>query len=367
MKTADEKFMERALRLAGRGWWRVSPNPMVGAVIVKEGRIIGEGYHHAYGKEHAEVVALNNATASPAGACLYVTLEPCCHHGKTPPCTSAIIQSGIKRVVIASHDPNPLISGKGISILEAAGIQTTVGVLIEEARRCNASFFKFMEKGLPFVTLKIAQSLDGKIATKSGDSFWITSLASRRHAHRLRSANDAILVGIGTVKSDDPLLTCRLVKGRNPLRVVLDSRLTISEDAKVLKGDAKTLLLVTRQGANEQKMAVLRTCGAEVLELPAVSSGIDLGCLLRELGNRGVSSVLVEGGSSIATSFLQGGFVDKIALFVAPKIIGDGIPIFGDLGVSKITESIGIDWLTQRRFGRDLFFEGLPLQRHNEA
>lgn len=339
---SDDTFMNRALHLArkGRGW--VSPNPMVGCVIVKDGRIIGEGYHRRFGEGHAEVNAIESATESLAGAIFYVTLEPCSHYGKTPPCVDRIIETGAARVVIGTADPNPLVSGRGIEKLQEHGIEIKVGVLEEECRDLNEVFFKFMSTGAPFVTVKYAQTLDGRIATATGHSKWISSEASRQYAHELRSIHDAIMVGKGTVINDDPDLTVRLVKGRNPTRVVVDSTLQIPEDARVLRNQEKahTIIATTSRGAPEKNDRLTRK-GIEVLITDTGEDGrVDLQKLLVELGRRNISSVLVEGGSEIITSLIAARIPDRLIAIMAPKIAGSGIEAIGDLGIAKMDDSI---------------------------
>lgn len=344
MKGTDEKFMRRALRLARRGMGRVSPNPMVGAVIVKGGKITGEGWHGTYGGNHAEVEALNNVKTgknkSPLvkGSTLYVTLEPCSHFGKTPPCADRILEAGISRVVVGTKDPNPLVAGKGIRKLKARGVEIEVGILEKECRELNEKFFKFMLHSTPFVTLKIAQTLDGRIAASSGDSRWISSLASRKLAHTERGLHDAVMVGIGTVVQDDPELTVRLIRGRNPLRIVVDSKLRIPLDSRVLKDQegAPTIIACCRD-YKHNKFEQLRKMGIEVI--PAGREKVDLRKLLALLTKRNISSVLVEGGSGLYTSFLKENLADRILAIIAPVITGKGVEAFGDLGIDIIRDA----------------------------
>ena len=268
----DKDYMQMALKLAAKGKGYASPNPMVGAVLVKDGQIIGQGYHQCCGQNHAEVNAIENATETVAGSTLYVTLEPCCHHGKTPPCTDRIIKQGIARVVIGTTDANPKVSCRGVSLLQAAGIEVSTGVLESQCRKLNEVFFHFMETGLPFVTLKYAQTLDGRIATAQGQSQWISSPASLKFVHRLRARHDAILVGIGTVLQDDPELTVRLVRGRNPVRVVVDSQLRIPLTSKLISSasNTQTLIATTRRPADTRARdlaALARECDAMRLAL----------------------------------------------------------------------------------------------------
>ena len=354
-KGEDAYFMKLALRLARRGAGWVSPNPMVGAVLVKDGRVISTGYHRRYGGDHAEVDAIKRSKGPLKGATLYVNLEPCCHWGKTPPCTEAILRAGIEEVVVANLDPNPLVAGKGIEILRSHGIKVRVGVLEEEGRLLNRAYFKHYEEGLPLVTAKWAQSLDGRIATTTGDSKWISSEGSRRYAHRLRSLHDAVLVGIGTVLRDDPELTVRLVKGKNPLRVILDSRLSIPLEAKALKGEAKTLLATTEK-ASPEKEAILRQKGIEVIRIGC--ERVDLFGLLKALAERKVLSVLVEGGREVLTEFFKKGFIDRVMVFVSPKIIGQGVEAIGDLGIREVGRAIELKSVRTLRIGQDLLLEG---------
>ena len=356
----DEDYMKLALRLARRGVGKTSPNPMVGAVIVRNGRIIGQGYHRRYGGNHAEINAIRDAGQDIDGATLYVTLEPCCHHGKkTPPCLDALLEYNLKRVVIGTKDPNPSVNGRSIAILEQKGIETKVGVLGEECYRLNEAFFKYIQTGVPFVTLKCAQTLDGKIATSTGDSKWISSEPSLKLAHRLRSYHDAVLVGVGTVLADDPELTVRFVRGKNPLRIVTDSRLRIPLSAKVLKEQesACTIIATTAQ-ADMGKLASLRQMGIEITVVDEDSEGkVDLRKLLEQLGRRNISSVLVEGGGTIITSMVRQGLEDKMVVIVAPKVMGEGIEAIGDLGILTVDGALRLSFDRTYRSGEDLIIE----------
>lgn len=357
---SDEEYMKLALRLARRGLGKTSPNPMVGAVVVKGDRIIGKGYHHYFGGDHAEIDAFKDSKESLAGATLYVTLEPCCHRGegkKTPPCTNAIIRERIGRVVIGTLDPNPRVCGNGIKHLNEHGIETKIGVLEAECRALNEAHFQFMSTGIPFVTLKFAQTLDGRIATATGDSKWISGEKFRRLAHRLRSIHDAVLVGIDTVLADDPELTVRLVKGRNPARVILDSRLRIPLKAKVLTSGAPTII-ATASGADETKQSRLRDIGAEVLVVAADENGdVDLRELLKMLAERNISSVLVEGGSGVITSFLRRKLVDKMVVALAPRVMGKGAEAVGDLNIKEVNQTLKLDFTKVYRLGGDVVIE----------
>ncbi|MEN6321544.1 MAG: bifunctional diaminohydroxyphosphoribosylaminopyrimidine deaminase/5-amino-6-(5-phosphoribosylamino)uracil reductase RibD [Syntrophaceae bacterium] len=356
----DEFYMKRALRLARRGESWASPNPMVGSVIVKEGRIIGEGYHQIFGGNHAEINAIDCASESIEGATVYVSLEPCTHYGKTPPCCECLITQKPARVVIGTADPNPLVSGQGIDSLKRHGIETTVGVLKEECLQLNERFFKFMKTGIPFITLKFAQTIDGRIATASGHSRWISSARSLRLAHRLRSSHDAVLVGVNTLIQDNPELTVRLVRGRNPLRVIVDSSLRIPMDAQVLMNqNAAQTIVATTAKADPEKLAQLKGIGIETLMIgDDTNHRVDLKKLFIELGKRNISSVLIEGGSAIITSTLKSKLPDRIVVVIAPKIVGKGIDAVGDLNIHTMDESMRLTYGKIRRLGNDLIIDG---------
>lgn len=355
----DEFYMQRALSLARRGAGQVSPNPMVGTVIVRNHRIIGEGYHRKFGGNHAEIDAIEKASSPLKGATFYVSLEPCSHYGKTPPCVKKVIEARPARVVIGTVDPNPLVSGKGIRALREAGIETKVGILEEACRALNETFFHFVRTKRPFVTLKFAQTIDGRIAAATGHSQWISSPRSLRLAHRERSLHDAVLVGVGTVLKDDPQLTVRLVRGRNPLRVVVDSSLSIPLKAKLLQDQqqAKTLLAAAA-GDDGKKKARLEAMGVEVLPSAVNRKGfVDLGRLLDDLGKRGISSLLVEGGSAVITSFLRESLADRLICIVAPKILGKGIEAVGDLKIRSVDQSIRLSCRRVFRSGDDVVID----------
>jgi len=357
--SVDEKYMRQALRLARRGLGKTSPNPMVGAVIVKGGRVIGEGYHRYFGGNHAEVDAINNAAEDVSGSTMYVTLEPCCHYGKTPPCVEAIIRSNIGKVVIGTLDPYPEMRGKSLKILKQHGIETRVGVLEEECRVLNEVYLKYTTTGVPFVTVKFAQTLDGRIATATGVSRWISSPESRKLAHRLRTHHDTILVGVGTVLADDPELTVRLVRGRNPTRIILDSKLRVPLDARVL-ADQETArtLVATTPAADKEKLSTLRRMGIEVLKVPPDTQGrVDVSQLLKTLAQRQISSVLVEGGAETITSFLRLGPADKLVVFIAPKILGKGTDSVGELNITDISKTLKLSLERVYRSGEDIVVE----------
>jgi diaminohydroxyphosphoribosylaminopyrimidine deaminase/5-amino-6-(5-phosphoribosylamino)uracil reductase len=355
----DEQFMKLALKLAAKGRGYASPNPMVGAVIVKKGRIIGQGWHRCCGENHAEVNAIQNATENVAGSTIYVTLEPCCHSGKTPPCVDLIIRKKIKRVVIGTADSNPLVSCKGINRLKAAGIEVKAGVLENQCRSLNEVFFHFMETGLPFVTVKYAQTLDGRIATATGQSQWISSPASLKFAHQLRAEHDAILVGIGTVLKDNPSLTVRMVRGRNPLRIVVDCSLGVTTGFNIMQDLPRTpTLIATMKSASDPAFRALAKAGAEMVKVRSKKGNhIDLKELLHLLAARNISSVLIEGGSQIITSALKDNLVNRLVTVIAPKILGKGIEAVGDLNIRDLKEAKKLTVKSVARKGTDVIMD----------
>jgi len=361
-----EQLMAKALKLAELGRGKTSPNPLVGAVVVKNGEIVGEGYHQKAGTPHAEIHALRAAGERARGAVLYVTLEPCCHYGRTPPCTKAIIDAGIKEVVVAVTDPNPQVAGKGIKILQESGIKVQVGVLEEEARRQNESFFKYIQTKLPFVSLKAAVSLDGKIATGTGDSKWITGEEARLVVHRLRSESDAVLTGIGTVLADDPLLNVRLpgYQGRQPLRVVVDSSLRIPEGSQLVQTAAQipTAVAVVKGNYSREKRERLEAAGVEVWDLPASQGRVDLKSLLSLLGQKEIMNLLVEAGSALNAALLEGGLVDKFIIFQAPLLIGgcNAPGVFGGKGFSRIKDCLRLYPVMTEKVGEDMMITAYP-------
>ncbi len=354
--------MRIALRLAAQARGRTSPNPMVGAVVVKHGAIIGRGYHRKAGGPHAEVLALEQAGEQARGAVLYVTLEPCSHTEKrTPPCTPLVIQSRVKRVVVAMIDPNPRVSGKGLQALRAAGITVVLGVLEDEARTLNEAFVRHVATGMPFVTLKIAQTLDGKIATASGESKWITGEKARAEGHRLRSINDAILVGINTVLKDDPALTARIPHGRDPVRVIVDTHLRIPLRAKVLigKSTARTII-AAKKSAPHDSILKLQKAGAEVIAVAADRDRLDFRDLMKKLGAMGIMSLLIEGGAEVNATALRSGIVDKVVMFIAPLLMTgkDSLCSVGGVSPSKLVQAVGLTEMTSRLVGQDLMVAG---------
>ncbi|MDE0043636.1 MAG: bifunctional diaminohydroxyphosphoribosylaminopyrimidine deaminase/5-amino-6-(5-phosphoribosylamino)uracil reductase RibD [Candidatus Poribacteria bacterium] len=359
----DVKYMRRALALAARARGRTSPNPLVGAVVVQGGEVVGEGYHQAAGGVHAEVHAINHAGAAARGGTLYVTLEPCVHYGRTPPCTKVIIQSGIAQVFAAHVDPNPKVGGKGIHELEKAGIRVRVGLCESEARRLNEIFIKYIRTNRPFVILKAAMSLDGKIATVTGESQWISSEASRLRGHEIRDTVDAILVGVNTVIYDNPSLTTRLPgrNGKDPARIIVDSECRTPLKARVLNpdGDGYAIIATTKQ-ASKDRITRLEATGAKVLVVDEKGNRVCLSSLMQALGSQGITSVLIEGGAEVNASAVEAGIVDKAMFFIAPKIIGGTAapsPISGK-GIQRLAEAHDLHDLSVQSIDGDILVEG---------
>ena len=357
----DESYIKLAIEIAKKGGGNVSPNPLVGCVIIKNDRIIGAGYHEKFGKNHAEINAIANAKEKVEGSILYVNLEPCSHTGKTPPCVDKIIENKIKRVVIGTLDMNPLVSGEGVKKLKSAGIDVKVGVLENDCIELNKFFFKHITKKLPYISLKAAQTLDGKIADVSGDSKWISSLSSRKYVHQLRSKYDAVLVGTNTVIRDNPSLTVRLSEGRNPKRVIIDSELKLKADRKIFKNNKdKNLILVTSKNNvdRRRKLKKLYALDVDIIFAKQEQEGsIDLLNVFKELGKRGINSVLVEGGSTIFTSLIKKKLFDDILLFISPKILGAGLSVVGDMKIKSISKSVKVKVERVETFGDDIFVE----------
>jgi len=361
----DEKFMRDALRQARKGLGKTSPNPAVGAVVVKDGRIVSAGYHRKAGLPHAEIEALAGLGNRAIGSTLYVTLEPCNHHGRTPPCTEAILRSGIKRVVVGMLDPNPDVKGGGCEFLRRKGIEIETGVLESECRRLNEAYIKHVTTKRPFVIIKSAMTLDGWTATGMGHSRWVTGEKSRRFVHRLRDRVDAIVVGVGTIIADDPLLTTRLNRGtgKDPVRIVLDTHLRIPSNARVLdhRSSADTIVVV---GPDIETSALSRfeKKGVSTIACPVRQGRIDLTALMAILGDIPLTSLLVEGGAAVIGSFLREKLVDKFYLFMAPKILGggDGIPMAAGPGASRMDQCMGLKHVKVRRLAEDLLIEGYP-------
>jgi diaminohydroxyphosphoribosylaminopyrimidine deaminase/5-amino-6-(5-phosphoribosylamino)uracil reductase len=351
----DAYYIKRTLNLAAKAMGLTSPNPMVGAVIVKNGRIIAEDFHRNPGNPHAEALVIAKAGEKTGNSTLYVNLEPCCHLKKrTPPCTKAIIQAGIRKVVIGMLDPNPKVAGKGVLELQKAGIEVKSGVLLNEAKRLNETYIKYITTGKPFVTLKIAMTLDGKIATPEGQSKWITGEKARKIVHRLRRSSDAVITAIGTVKVDDPQLTARIKDGKNPLRIVIDPHLEIPLTAKILLTPPQTIIVTKTKNSTSKYL------DKSVIKIIYFKEKLDLNWLMKKLGEMDITSVLIEGGSSLNAHALEDGIVDKVIFFIAPKIIGgkESFPAVGGKTYRRLEDAYRIRDLRVRKIGEDLFVEG---------
>ncbi len=358
-RAVAELFMRGALREAAKGLGRTSPNPAVGAVIVKNGRVVARGHHAHAGGPHAEVVALRAGGARVRGADLYTTLEPCDHFGRTPPCSRAILEAGIARVFVGSSDPNPLVNGKGIARLRAAGVQVVTGVLAGACDDLNAHWFRYIRDRRPYVTLKAAVTLDGRIATRTGDARWVTGEEARRWVHRLRDRVDAVLVGAGTARADDPLLTTRLPGGRghDPARVVLDTDLRLPGDLKLLHPRSKAPTIVAHASSRTRRFGR----GVEVLRCRRGKGGVDLRDLLARLAARGITHLLVEGGARVHARFLEEGLVDRVAVIIAPKLVGaDGVPLAATRGPARMKNALRLDEVQVGRLGDDVLVQGRP-------
>ena len=372
--------MQRAMELAENGRGFVNPNPLVGAVIVKDGRVIGEGWHRKYGCLHAEREALAACTEDPAGSTMYVTLEPCCHHGKQPPCTDAVIAAGISRVVAGLPDPNPLVAGKGIALLREHGIEVECGLLEADLRYQNRVFLKYITSGRPWVTMKWAMTLDGRIAASTGDSRWVSSEESRRYAHQLRAWNMAIMAGIGTVRVDDPLLNCRIDGMRSPVRVIADSYASVSLSSQVVRTAHQYRTVVAYSGTPDpSRLAALADAGVEILQVDSGQAGdctqqraadvrkVDMDVLLSRLGKMGIDSVLVEGGAELDWSMVEAGLVDEVYCFIAPKVIGGGTakgPV-GGAGFPKMADAFPLEIESVTRSGPDILVHAFPARSHS--
>jgi|SRR5579884_1127741 len=362
MADEDAVRMGRALELAERGRGCVEPNPLVGAVVVRDGAVVGEGWHRRYGEAHAEVNAFAEAGEKARGATLYVTLEPCCHHGKTPPCTDAVIRAGVRRVVAAMLDPFPLVAGKGAALLRDAGIDFTSGVREAEARRLNAPYLTLIGKGRPYVHAKWAMTLDGKIATRTGDSKWISNETSRRLVHQLRGRMDATLVGVGTVLADDPQLTARPPGPRTALRIVLDSRGRMPTDAVLVRTSRETpTLAATTDAVPADRAAELARLGCEVLRLPpAENGGVSVPALLAELGRRRLTNLLIEGGGAVLGAFRDAAMIDEVHCFVASRLAGGSAAPspMGGKGIERIADALPLSEWEVRTLDGDIYMHG---------
>ena len=359
----DKQYMQEAIALAERGYGHTAPNPMVGCVLVKDGRTIGRGWHRQYGDLHAEREALAACTEDPAGATAYVTLEPCCHHGKQPPCTDALLEAGIARVVVGLTDPNPLVCGKGIEILREHGVKVEVGLMADKIREQNRIFLKYITERRPWVTLKVAMTLDGKIATADGDSRWVTSPRARVFVHRLRGGHSGICVGAGTVRADNPMLDCRLTEYKNPVRILPDSLASLSPESRIAQS-ARSIrtILVHTEAADIDRLKQLRDCGVETLACKTDNGRIDLRDMLCQLGAQGIDSILLEGGEELNGSFFEQGLVDEYYFFVAPKILGgrEALSAIGGNGFAKMADALAVNIDSIRHFGQDFLLHGYP-------
>lgn len=362
MTPDHEHMMRRALSLARRGIGKTSPNPAVGCVIVRNGAVVGEGWHRKAGTPHAEVHALREAGELARGADAYVTLEPCSHFGRTPPCADALVAAGVARVIVGMVDPNPKVCGRGLARLEQSGIQVITGVLERECRLINEPFVKHVSTGLPFLVLKSALTLDGKTATASGESRWITNEKSRHYVHSLRAMVDAVMVGVGTLLADDPELTVRHVRGRSPLRIIVDSTLRIPDAARVLGSEQPPGTLIATVSDDRERIAVLEARGVQVVRCASEGGRVDLRDLMVHLGGRGIQSILLEGGSELAGAALRQGLIDKFILFYAPKFLGgsDGFGLFGGVSAVRMDQAFCLETARVRRFGGDVMIEAYP-------
>ncbi len=359
----QEKYMQRAIELAKKGIGKVNPNPLVGAVIVKNNQIIGEGYHQCFGEAHAEINAFQSATESVKGATMYVTLEPCSHYGKTPPCAEAIIKHQIAKVFVGMIDPNPLVAKKGIALLQQNGVEVEYGFFEKELQHLNRIFLKYIQQKTPYVVLKTAMTLDGKIATKTGDSRWVTNEKSRTRVHELRNQLMAIMVGVNTIIADNPMLTCRLNQAntKNPIRIVVDSTARIPLNSKILNtpDQAKTIVAVTSK-ADKEKIAAIENLGNEVIVAATKRRKVDLEDLMLQLGKKGIDSILLEGGASLNNSALRNGVVDEVMAFIAPKIICGATaktPV-GGCGIKKMDDAIQLHNIRIEQFDNDILING---------
>ena len=351
---SHKKYMELAIKLAEKGKGTTSPNPMVGCIIVKRGRIVGKGFHKKAGTEHAEVLAIQDAGKKAMNSTMYVTLEPCSHWGRTPPCTEKIVESGVREVIIGMKDPNSLVHG--YMELKARGLKTKIGILEEDAEKLNEPYVKWIKTKKPFVLIKVAMSADGRIATKTGDSKYITSKEARTLVHQVRTEVDAVMVGVNTVIRDDPELTPRLYKGKDPLKIVVDSNLKIPKNCNLMK-DPSRLVVATTTKASKSDVQRLQDKGIRVIITKPDKGMVDLKELIKELGKSEIINVMIEGGSELNSSAINAGLVDKIMIFTAPKLIGNGKGAIGNLGITKIAKAINLKNPVCRLVGKDLLIE----------
>jgi len=352
---SHKKYMDIAIELAEKGKGYVSPNPLVGCIIVKRGKIVGKGYHKKYGEAHAEINALKSAGKKANNATMYVNIEPCSHWGKTSPCTETIVEAGIREVIVGMEDPNPLVDG--YKELKFRGLKTRIGILRDKAKKINEAYIKYVKTKRPFVILKLAMSLDGKIATSTGDSKYITSREARKYVHQIRNDVDAVMVGINTIIRDNPLLDSRLIQGKNPTKIIVDSTLKIPEKSKVLKDPSKVIIATTKK-APKKKIDKLHQKGIKVLILKSNSGLVDLKELMKELGKSGITPIMIEGGAELSGNAIKEGIVDKVMIFTAPKIIGNGLDAIKNLGIKKVNKAIKLKGIITQQIGKDILVEG---------
>lgn len=352
---SHKKYMELTIKLAEKGKGSTSPNPMVGCIIVKRGRIVGKGYHKKAGEEHAEILAINDAGKKAINSTMYTNLEPCSHWGRTAPCTERIVEAGVREVIIGMKDPNPLVDG--FRELKARGLKTKIEILEKEAKKLNEVYIKYMKAKKPFVVVKVAMTADGRIATKTGDSKYITSKEARTYVHQLRTEVDAVMVGLNTVLRDNPELTPRLSKGKDPMKIVVDSKLKIPKNCKLMKNPS-TLIIATTTKAVKSRVKELQQKGVTIIITKLKNGMVDLEDLMKQLGKHEITSVMIEGGSELNSSAIKSGVVDKILIFTAPKIIGNGLSAIGNLGIKKIDKAIEIKNPVCKRIGKDMLVEG---------
>ena len=351
---SHKKYMDLTIKLAERGRGLTSPNPMVGCIIVKRGRIVGKGYHKKAGAEHAEVLAMQDAGKKAINSTMYVNLEPCSHWGRTPPCTEKIVEAGVREVIIGMKDPNPLVNG--FMELKFRGLKTKIGILEKDAKKLNEIFIKYIKTKRPFVILKVAMSADGRIATKTGDSKYITSREARAYVHKLRTEVDAVMVGLNTVIRDNPELTPRLADGKDPMKIVVDSKLKMPKNSNLMKNPSK-LIIATTSSAPKKEIEKLQQKGVSIIITKSKKGMVEIEDLMKQLGRHEITSVMIEGGSELNSSAIKEGVVDKILIFTAPKIIGNGLGAIGNLGINKIDKAINLKNPVTRKIGNDLLVE----------
>ena len=352
---SHKKYMDLAIRLAEKGKGLTSPNPMVGCIIVKRGRIVGKGWHKKAGTEHAEILALQDAGKKAINSTMYVNLEPCSHWGRTPPCTERIVEAGVREVIIGMEDPNPLVDG--FKELKFRGLKTKIGILEKESKKLNEAYIKYMKTKKPFIIIKVAMSADGRIATTTGDSKYITSKEARAYVHHLRTEVDAVMVGLNTVLRDNPELTPRLVKGKDSMKIVVDSTLKIPKNCNLMKNPAK-LIVATTSKASKNMIKKLQQKGVTIIMTKSKNGMVDLQDLVKQLGRHEIASIMIEGGSELNSTAIKAGVVDKIFIFTAPKIIGNGLGAIGNLGINKIDKAINLKNSVAKKIGNDILIEG---------